>query len=69
MTWPASALPACTRHEMRRVRTRVLPDPAPASTHRGWASLVTAARWAGLRSSSSADGLATATPIEHNDGV
>ena len=39
------------------MKTRVFPDPAPASPQRGWASLVTAARWAGLRSSSRAGGL------------
>src|SRR4051812_249847 len=34
---------------MRRVRTRVLPEPAPARMHRGLASVVTARAWAGLR--------------------
>src|SRR5688572_4341492 len=37
---------------MRRVTTRVLPDPAPARMHSGAASLSTARRWAGFRPSS-----------------
>src|SRR4051812_4324527 len=39
---------------MRRVRTRVLPEPAPARMRRGAASVVTASRWPGFSPSSSA---------------
>src|SRR5437588_6650116 len=38
---------------MRWVRTRVLPDPAPAMIRSGPPGWVTASRWTGLRSSSS----------------
>ena len=38
---------------MRRVRTRVFPDPAPARIASGDASVVTASRWVSSRSSSS----------------
>src|SRR5688500_2421900 len=37
---------------MRWVRTRVLPEPAPATISRGPASCTTASRWTGLRPSS-----------------
>src|SRR5699024_6456566 len=39
---------------IRRVSTRVFPEPAPATTSRGPPVCVTASRWAGLRSSSRA---------------
>ena len=38
---------------MRRVSTRVLPDPAPARMHSGWIGLVTARRWVSSSPSSS----------------
>src|SRR5699024_3837975 len=41
--------PRSMSHAIRRVRTRVLPDPAPAMTSSGPPSWVTAARWASLR--------------------
>src|SRR4051794_3726649 len=37
---------------MRRVSTRVLPEPAPATMANGAASIVTARRWASSRSPS-----------------
>ena len=37
--------PVATRHAIRRVSTRVLPEPAPATTTSGAASEVIAARW------------------------
>ena len=42
-----------TRCAMRYVSTRVLPEPAPASTSKGPSTLVAASRCAGLRSSRS----------------
>ena len=55
--WRASAVPVATRWAMRRVSTRVLPDPAPAMTATSVDGVVTAARWSGSRSpSSAADG-------------
>ena len=47
------AAPVAMRWAMRRVRTRVLPDPAPATISSGVPRCSTAARWAGLRSSRS----------------
>ena len=43
---------------MRKVKTRVLPEPAPASTSSGPSVVRTASRWAGLRLSMSTSGLA-----------
>ena len=40
-----------TSHAMRRVSTRVLPLPAPASTSSGPGGAVTASRWASLSES------------------
>ena len=40
---------------MRWVRTRVLPEPAPAMTSSGPSSWMTASRWTGLRPSSRSD--------------
>src|SRR4051794_25667820 len=40
------------RWAMRDVSTRVLPDPAPATTSRGPSTWVTASRWTGLSPSS-----------------
>ena len=42
---------------MRKVKTRVLPEPAPASTSNGPSVDRTASRWAGLRLSMSTSGL------------
>ncbi|MFC2285598.1 MAG: hypothetical protein ACFNLH_08955 [Corynebacterium matruchotii] len=47
---------------MRWVRTRVLPDPAPAMMSRGAPAWVTAASWAGLRPRMSSAGSETVTP-------
>ena len=47
-TWEAEAWPSATRQAMRRVSTRVLPDPAPARMHSGWPGVVTASSWAAL---------------------
>ena len=41
--WPGSAVPIATRWAMRLVRTRVLPDPAPAMTATSVDGVVTAA--------------------------
>ena len=41
-----------TRCAIRRVRTRVLPEPAPATTRTGAPACRTASRWGGLRSAS-----------------
>ena len=40
-------------HAIRRVSTRVLPEPAPATTSTGDPSCSTASRWGGFRPSSS----------------
>ncbi len=45
---PGWALRAASRYAMRRVSTRVLPDPAPATMSSGPPSCTTAARWASL---------------------
>src|SRR5439155_11446965 len=45
--------PSCTRYAMRRVSTRVLPDPAPARIASGAASVVTARRCDGFSPPSS----------------
>ena len=42
---------ARSRCAIRRVRTRVLPEPAPAITSSGPSVVSTASRWAGFRSS------------------
>ena len=47
---------------MRRVSTRVLPDPAPAMISSGPPRCSTAARWGRVRSSSSAAGLPEKAP-------
>jgi predicted Zn-dependent protease with MMP-like domain len=49
-TWLASASPVATRQAIRRVSTRVLPDPAGARMASGRAGDVTARRWASSRS-------------------
>jgi len=41
---------AATRWAMRYVRTRVFPEPAPATTSTGPSVASTASRWAGFRS-------------------
>jgi len=47
-----AATPCCViRCAIRAVSTRVLPDPAPASTSNGPAGYSTASRWAGLSGS------------------
>ena len=43
-TYGAEAVPSFTRQAIRRVRTRVLPDPAAASTQSFFASVVIASR-------------------------
>ena len=43
---------SCTRWAIRRVSTRVLPEPAPARMHSGAAVEVTAAAWGAVRPSS-----------------
>ncbi len=45
------AFSTASSQAMRRVSTRVLPLPAPASTRKGPGGAVTAARWGSLRSS------------------
>ena len=50
------ASPVAMRWAMRRVSTRVLPDPAPAMISSGPPRCSTAARWGMVRSSSSAAG-------------
>src|SRR5579875_3548937 len=47
---------------MRRVRTRVLPEPAPATTSNGPPSCTTARRCSGLRSSSRSAGVGRRAP-------
>ena len=47
------ATPEATRRAMRRVSTRVLPEPAPATTTSGPPSCSTASRWGGFRSATS----------------
>src|SRR5437667_226980 len=52
---------------IRWVSTRVLPDPAPATTRSGPPGWVTASRWTGFRSSSSAGTAGIAThPNDEN---
>ena len=46
------ALPVASSHAIRWVSTRVLPEPAPASTSSGPSACVTASRCGGLRSAS-----------------
>ena len=46
----ARAPAAASRCAIRWVRTRVLPEPAPATTSSGPSVVVTASRWAGFRS-------------------
>ena len=55
---PGCALRSEIVQAMRRVSTRVLPEPAPATTSSGAPACTTAARWGSLRPSSraSADG-------------
>ena len=48
-----AASPVASRWAMRRVSTRVLPEPAPATTSSGPPRCSTAARWGGFRSSTS----------------
>ena len=50
---PGDIAPVALCHAMRWVRTRVLPEPAPAWIARGRASDVTASRWDGSSPSSS----------------
>ncbi len=50
---PGWALRTETSQAIRRVSTRVLPEPAPATTSSGAPSWTTAARWGSLRPSSS----------------
>ena len=52
-TWPGSAVPVARRYATRRVSTRVLPAPGPATMQSGAPALVTAARCSASRSSSS----------------
>ena len=54
---PGWALRSEISHAMRRVSTRVLPEPAPATTSSGAPACTTAARWGSLRPSSSSSGL------------
>jgi len=53
---PGWALRWLINQAMRRVRTRVLPEPAPATTSSGAPSWTTAARWGSLRPSRSSSG-------------
>ena len=53
---PGCALRAEIVQAIRRVSTRVLPDPAPATTSSGRPSCTTAARWDSLSPSSSVSG-------------
>ncbi len=52
---------AASRWAMRRVRTRVLPEPAPAITSSGPSVVSTASRCAGFRSSRYVSGVVAAT--------
>ncbi len=45
-------MPSFTRQAMRRVSTRVLPEPAAANTHKGRASVVMASRCCGSQPAS-----------------
>ena len=69
---PGRATPVCTSQATRCVSTRVLPDPAPASTSSGPSPCVTAARWGSFRPArrcsirSSAD--TSAIPVEDRRG-
>jgi hypothetical protein len=47
-----SRSPCSARQAIRRVSTRVLPEPARARMHRGFVGSVTAASWAGSSPSS-----------------
>ena len=60
----SNGLTPCSRisQAMRRVSTRVLPEPAPASTSRGPPVWVTASSWAGFSPSSSTDPKGPASP-------
>ena len=48
-TWSPGTDPSWTRRATRRVSTRVLPAPAPASTQSTGSSAPTASRWAAVR--------------------
>ena len=52
---------AASRCAIRRVRTRVFPEPAPAMTRSGPSVVRTASRWAGFRSSRYVSGCVAAT--------
>src|SRR5437868_11982707 len=52
---------AASRCAMRRVNTRVFPEPAPAITSSGPSVVRTASRWAGFRSSRYVSGALTDT--------
>ena len=57
------ASPVARRWAMRRVRTRVLPEPAPAMMSNGPPRCSTAARWGMVRSSRSAAGRPENAPV------
>jgi len=63
----ASSRPSDAIHAIRRVSTRVLPEPAPARMASGAARLVTASRWVGSRPRSSS--LASVTRALYDPGV
>ena len=46
-------VPCAMRCAMRCVNTRVLPEPAPATTNNGPLGCTTASRWSGLRAARS----------------
>ena len=58
------ASPVAMRWAMRRVSTRVLPEPAPAMIRSGPPRCSTAARWGRVRSSTSAAGRPAKAPVE-----
>ncbi len=53
---PGWALRSAISQAIRRVSTRVLPEPAPATTSSGGPACTTAWRWGSLRPSSSSSG-------------
>ena len=65
-TWLGSADPSRMRRAMRRVSTRVLPEPAGATTQSGAPSESTAVRCSGSRSSRSGSG-ATRHTVDERD--
>ena len=66
---PGSASPARSRWAMRRVSTRVLPEPAPATISSGLPRCSTASRWAGFSPSTSSARAGESAGTRRRDGA